>query len=971
MKSKCNKALSWLLTLAMLLTSFEGFSIPVLAAEGDPTVSVQAISASGFDDTGKNGATAEDALSVTVSVNDAVNVSFNSAVVSENGTVSADAAVSWNLVSANGVDAAELPAGLEKTVSGNVFTISGNVTASVNASYKLTASYNGATAKEIFFTIIAEDEEVIPDPAPVSTNKVTISANGFDDNGKDGSSAADAFSVTVSLNEAVNVSFNGAVVSANGAVSEDAVVSWDLVSGNGVDAAVLPAGFEKTVSGNVFTISGNASASVNETFKLTASFNGAESKEVFFTIIVEEEEETPAPVSVNKVTISANGFDDNGKTGSSAADALSVTVSVNEAVNVSFNGAVVSANGVVSEDAVVSWDLVSGNGVDAAVLPAGLTKTVSGNLFTISGNVSASVNETYKLTASFNGAESKDVFFTIIAEDKEETPVPASVNKIVVKADGFEDNSKGSSSADALSLTASLNEAIKVSFNAATVSANGETLSGNTVSFNLTNADGSKATLLNGLTTSENGNVFTVSGAVAASANGAYKLSVSCDGFDTVAVYFNITVEDKSQPEPGPVADTGITIEGLEESYPYTGAKIMPSFIVMDNDRGVQLAKGTDYTVVYGKNKKDSGSVTVKGKGNYEGKDVSATFAIVDPVKYAGISAHDLVGKVKSIGKISALEYDGTAKYPATITVKTGDGDIVMTHESDDKYTSSDANKTVILTFSNNTDKGTAIVAATGADGKTKKKTFKINAATLPTTGYTAEKAVFAVKGAQPAAITGEFNDKDLVAGQDFTVKYTNNKAVGKGTATLKGKGNFKGQATVEFEIEALTLDADSIAVNAVPGSKITAASVTVADGNGAKLSKKFLKVSCDNTGKLAKDNEINITVEGDGTNVTGSVVIPVKVGANKKAKVKVDKNYSVQYTGEPIDLEALEENPFKTGKISIDGLEYGTDYEVVTYLNNTKKGKMTVVLQGVSDKFTGTATAKVKIVAKKMEKSK
>ena len=569
MKSKCNKVLSWLLTVAMLLTSFEGFSIPVLAGEGDPSVSVQAISASGFDDTGKDGATAEDALSVTVSVNDAVNVSFNSAVVSENGTVSADAAVSWNLVSANGVDVAVLPAGLEKTISGNVFTISGNVTASVNASYKLTASYNGAESKEIFFTIIAEDEEVIPDPAPVSSNKVTISANGFDDNGKDGSSAADAFSVTISLNEAVNVSFNGAVVSANGAVSEDAVVSWDLVSGNGVDAAVLPAGLEKTVSGNVFTISGNASASVNETFKLTASFNGAESKEVFFTIIVEEEEETPAPVSVNKVTISANGFDDNGKTGSSAADALSVTVSVNEAVNVSFNGAVVSANGVVSEDAVVSWDLVSGNGVDAAVLPAGLEKTVSGNVFTISGNASASVNETFKLTASFNGAESKEVFFTIIVEEEEETPAPVSVNKVTISANGFDDNGKtGSSAADALSVTVSVNEAVNVSFNGAVVSANGAVSEDAVVSWDLVSGNGINAAVLPaGLTKTVSGNLFTISGNVSASVNETYKLTASFNGAESKDVFFTIIAEDKEEtPVPASVNKIVVKADGFEDN---------------------------------------------------------------------------------------------------------------------------------------------------------------------------------------------------------------------------------------------------------------------------------------------------------------------------------------------------------------------------------------------------------------------
>ena len=155
MKSKCNKVLSWLLTMVMLVTSFGSFSIPVLADDPEPSVSVQAISANGFDDNGKDGSSLEEALSVTVSLNEAVNVSFNSAVLSGN-TVSADATVSWNLVSGNGAEA-ELPAGLETTDNGNEFTITGSVSTSVNVTYKLTASYNGAADQEIFFTIVAED----------------------------------------------------------------------------------------------------------------------------------------------------------------------------------------------------------------------------------------------------------------------------------------------------------------------------------------------------------------------------------------------------------------------------------------------------------------------------------------------------------------------------------------------------------------------------------------------------------------------------------------------------------------------------------------------------------------------------------------------------------------------------------------------------------------------------------------------
>ena len=455
---------------------------------------------------------------------------------------------------------------------------------------------------------------------------------------------------------------------------------------------------------------------------------------------------------------------------------------------------------------------------------------------------------------------------------------------------------------------------------------------------------------------------------MAVSSNGAYKLSASCNGFETASVYFDITVGEVKQDNPIVVTKTGISIEGLEDEYGFTGAKIVPAFEVVDNDRDVILAKGVDYTVKITDNKKiGTATITVNGKGNYAGKSVTAKFAIKAPADFAGVDKNALASSVKSIAKISFKPaYTGEAQYPETLVVKTKDGDLTMTHVADGEYTSS-TDKTVAITVANNVNKGTAVVAATGADGKTKKKTFKITPAQLPTDGYTAAAAVYAVKGAKPASITGEFGNTTIVLGQDFTAKYSNNKAVGTGTATLKGKGNFKGNATVTFDIEAL--DLDEIAVNAAPGKKANAKLVTVADGNGAQIPAKLLKVTFEGAnGKLTAGQEITVTVTGDGTNITGTAIKTIKVGSAKKAKAVVQKGYTVQYTGEPINLEDLDVNPFESGAISVQGLTYGTDYEVAAYINNTNKGTMKVVLQGISDKFTGTAVAKVKIVAKTMK---
>ena len=388
----------------------------------------------------------------------------------------------------------------------------------------------------------------------------------------------------------------------------------------------------------------------------------------------------------------------------------------------------------------------------------------------------------------------------------------------------------------------------------------------------------------------------------------------------------------------------------------------------MDYDRDVQLADKVDYTVKFKNNKKPgTATITINGKGNYTGNTVTASFKINDAL--LGVDKTTLAAKVKGISKIDFKPaYTGEAQYPEKLTVNTSEGNITLTYDGNGEYVSSGA-KTVVISVVNNVNKGTATVAAIGADGKAKKKTFKITTANLPKEGYVVGDAVYAVKGAVPASITGEFNDTAVVLGQDFTVKYSGNTAAGTGTATLKGKGNFAGEATVKFEIAPLELSEDNVAFNAVPGKKADAKAVTVADGNGVKVPAKSLKVTCKNTAKLKAGDVISVTVEGDGKNITGSATFDITVGSAKKAKASVVKGYTVKYTGEPITIEDID-----TSKITVkvgNTVVKSDSYEIVTLLNNTKKGTMTAVIQGKSAEFTGVTTARIKIDAKDMVKAK
>lgn len=89
----------------------------------------------------------------------------------------------------------------------------------------------------------------------------------------------------------------------------------------------------------------------------------------------------------------------------------------------------------------------------------------------------------------------------------------------------------------------------------------------------------------------------------------------NCTG--TVTKHFNIV----------PRSISGVTISGLDASYPYTGSAITPAVTVTDGT--MTLVKDTDYTIAYSNNTAlGTATITLTGKGNY--KDTkTTTFAVV------------------------------------------------------------------------------------------------------------------------------------------------------------------------------------------------------------------------------------------------------------------------------------------------------------------------------------------------------
>ena len=462
----------------------------------------------------------------------------------------------------------------------------------------------------------------------------------------------------------------------------------------------------------------------------------------------------------------------------------------------------------------------------------------------------------------------------------------------------------------------------------------------------------------------------------------------------------------------------GICIVGLQKSYDYTGAKVIPDIEVRDYDRdpfiGEVLAPGIDYTVKYSNNNKPTtdATITVTGKGNYKGKSVTEKFEIKNVQNAAeGVTLADLKGA--KIDKIPNQEYTGEEQHPK-FKLKLKDGEFVEYEYDGEKgiYTTADAAKTPIpanVAVSNNVNKGTATILLTGAqDTKSVKKTFKITAIDFSKASETelvvkASDAEYAVKGAVPETLTVTYKGTLLKSGKDYTVKYGNNKKAGQqGTITVTGKGNYakKSKVPATYNIKKLDLSKIQIkAVTAYDGIKAGKVKVTVTDENGTALKPAEYDVirykvietqGVKSVGEPIADTEVltadmksiyvQVKAKDSSLNLENATDITKNleqaefaVGKNiAKAKITLAKDKDTgkpltkEYTGSRITLKDSE--LIVTMKDEADPLKPGEDYQVVSYENNLNKGTATAVIKG-NGKYSGTKTVKFKIVQKEMVK--
>ncbi|MBR6336710.1 MAG: cellulase family glycosylhydrolase, partial [Ruminococcus sp.] len=309
--------------------------------------------------------------------------------------------------------------------------------------------------------------------------------------------------------------------------------------------------------------------------------------------------------------------------------------------------------------------------------------------------------------------------------------------------------------------------------------------------------------------------------------------------------------------------DTTVTVE--KASYGYTGSAITPAVKVVSGGR--TLTKGTDYTVSYQDNVNiGTGRVTVKGIGNCEG-ELQATFTITQ----GSIAANNIT--------LSAASYPftGGAVVPS-LTVKVGGKTLVKNTD----YT---------VSCKNNTKAGTATVTVTGTGAYkgSASKSFTITKKSISSLKPAAAAAKYAYTG---KAITPDVVIKNgstkLKKGTDYTLSYKANKAIGKATVTVKGKGNYTGSTKCSFQIVPKKVTGVKAAATSKTAGKLSWTKTGNASGYRVYLyntkTKKYEKL---------KTISSNATVSYKLTGLKAGGSYKYKVRAYKKVK-------GVTYWGTP-----------------------------------------------------------------------
>lgn len=472
--------------------------------------------------------------------------------------------------------------------------------------------------------------------------------------------------------------------------------------------------------------------------------------------------------------------------------------------------------------------------------------------------------------------------------------------------------------------------------------------------------------------------------AVPASFSGEFLLTVEGAGNYEGSICREIYVTDKAHL----IKNATITIGKNLKNITFTGkpVQLKPAETNSADTFTVKYGKtflipGRDYTVSYRNHDRvGKAELIITGMGEYAGSK-TATF---------NIKGKSFTAKAVLVEGIEDKVYTGRAITQNGVKLTYGTGNEELRYGKD--YT---------ISYSKNINKGTATmtfqsVAAAGYSGSFK-KTFRITAAdiTQVNRSETMQNMVFnycktGVKPVNEILLTNQ-EGFPLRNGKDYTLKYANNRAVASAsgdkppTVTVKGKGNYAGEFSLNFEIIRTDLRADSIQIKTTPVAYIDnkkedyvyKPAVKLTDGKSAMRAGTDYTIEYRNNtqadyesyiqklqSQISTEDDMPVVViteaEGSSYCLKEPIIVPLPIYTNKltKANLSVSIGEAV-YTGNQVKPEVTVSYGEKL-------LREGEDY-TLSYGVNTASGKNkgSVVINGIAPNYGGSVTVKFEITKK------
>lgn len=482
--------------------------------------------------------------------------------------------------------------------------------------------------------------------------------------------------------------------------------------------------------------------------------------------------------------------------------------------------------------------------------------------------------------------------------------------------------------------------------------------------------------------------------AIPAGYSGEFLLTVEGIGNYEGSICRTVYVSDKAHL----IKNAAITIGKNQKNVTYAGRPVRlnaaevstPDTFIVKYGKTI-LKPGRDYTVSYRNHDRvGKAELIITGTGEYVGSK-TASFTIKGRAFTAKtVQTQGIVDKVYT-GR--AITQNGAA-----LTYDTGDGTPQSLRYGTD-YT---------ISYSRNMNKGTATMTFKGAADAgyngSFKKTFKIMAADIGKMkrSATMENMVFSyskagVKPVEEIRLTNEAG-QTLRSGKDYTLKYTNNKAVAGAsdenppTVTVKGKGNYTGEFSLKFDIVKADLQAEGIQIKTTPMAYkenkaqdyVYKPAVKLMDGKSALRADKDYKIEYRNHTQadyesyiekirgqttpgsdiLQEGGPVAVITEAEGSpyRLEQPIVVPLPIYLHKLTaatlNVYVDETQTV-YSGGQVTPDVT---------VSWGGgmIREGENY-TVSYGKNIASGKKkgSVVISGVAPYYGGSVTVKFDIVKK------